>query len=617
VHDRIVVSGMGAATADYQWQLRGPLTPVNGGCSGLAWGTAPVEAAGTVAISGDGTYATTDHTVAVAGCYTYDGTLPATTTTLGATLPAGVPAETVNIAAYVPSIATTTSASTGVPGDSVQDTVVVTGTAGATATLSWQLRGPVEPVNGSCVGVTSWANAGVVATGTIAVSGDGTYHTSSSTFGLPGCYSYQDSLPATSTTAAVTVAAGDPAETSLVSPHQASVVTTASVQTGHPGDSVQDSVVVSGTGGAAATLTWQLRGPVAPVNGSCAGLDWGGAAVVDHGSIAVSHDGTYHTGASTFGLPGCYSYSDALPATPTSTGAIVAAGVPAETALISARVPVVSTTVSSQSAKVGDTVSDTVHVTGTGGAASTIAWQLRGPMAPVNGSCTRVVWTSAAVLAHGTINVTGDGTYRTPESTFTADGCYTYADVLAATPTTAAVALVAGDPNETTKVRPLISALTLHKLVKQAANSASYLDADQSDKLTGVYGIGETITWRIVVKNTGEAALTDVRVTDPSTPDCVATIPSLKPGETASYDCTSTAQGNLVNVATASDAKHKLSSSDSARIQVSDDAAAQMRLAYTGAAQLPLTLAGGLGLLVVGFILVLAASRKRFSKNES
>jgi uncharacterized repeat protein (TIGR01451 family) len=277
----------------------------------------------------------------------------------------------------------------------------------------------------------------------------------------------------------------------------------------------------------------------------------------------------------------------------------------------------VETTASSQSAKVGDTVSDTVQITGTGGAAVTLTWHLLGPVAAVNGSCTRLNWNGAAVLAHATINVSGDGSYKTPQSTFHADGCYTYTDALAATPTTAAVNLTAGDPNETTKVRPLIYALTLHKLVRQAANSSTYVEADTSDhNRTGLYSVGATVTWRIVVHNTGEATLTDISVSDPTTPSCATTIPTLAAGASATYDCTSTARDNLINVATATQAQHKLASSDSAQIQVSDAADAS-GLAYTGAGQLPLTLAIALSFLALGLVLLLAVARRRSGKYES
>ena len=73
-----------------------------------------------------------------------------------------------------------------------------------------------------------------------------------------------------------------------------------------------DSVSVGNTGGASGTLDWSLLGPPAPGAGrNCAGLDWSSAPTSDHGSIAVSGDGTYTTSTSTPAGDGCT-------ATPTS-----------------------------------------------------------------------------------------------------------------------------------------------------------------------------------------------------------------------------------------------------------------------------------------------------------
>ena len=65
--------------------------------------------------------------------------------------------------------------------------------ADATATLTWQLVGPVPAVNNACSGV-NWAQAPQVATGTISITRDGTYKTPATAIGTHGCYSFIESL---------------------------------------------------------------------------------------------------------------------------------------------------------------------------------------------------------------------------------------------------------------------------------------------------------------------------------------------------------------------------------------------------------------------------------------
>ena len=70
------------------------------------------------------------------------------------------------------------------------------------------------------------------------------------------------------------------------------------------------------------------------------------------------------------------------------------------------------------------------------------------------------------------------------------------------------------------------------------------------DSQTVIYG--ETATFTIVVKNTGNVTLTDVAVTDPLAPDCDATIGTLAVDEEHTYTCTvENVTAGFTNVATA------------------------------------------------------------------
>ncbi len=64
---------------------------------------------------------------------------------------------------------------------------------------------------------------------------------------------------------------------------------------------------------------------------------------------------------------------------------------------------------------------------------------------------------------------------------------------------------------------------------------------------------GGTATFTITVTNTGDVALTNVRVSDPLSPNCNRTIGTLAPGASSSYTCTrANVTANFTNVAVAS-----------------------------------------------------------------
>jgi hypothetical protein len=50
--------------------------------------------------------------------------------------------------------------------------------------------------------------------------------------------------------------------------------------------------------------------------------------------------------------------------------------------------------------------------------------------------------------------------------------------------------------------------------------------------------VGGTATFQITVTNTGDVPLTNVTVTDESTPDCNRSLGALDPGQSATYTCT-------------------------------------------------------------------------------
>ena len=424
-----------------------------------------------------------------------------------------------------PTVATTASAPDVQPGDGITDTVTVGATGGGSGSLAWTLLGPIPAApDGTCTGL-DWSGATTLDSGTLAVSGNGSYTTPTSTPIHAGCYTYVQSLTGSGFSGPVSTAPGDAGETVLVHPAQLS--TTASAVRILPGGQVNDSVVVSGRGVGAGTLDWTLVGPIAPApDGTCEGLDWSGAGTADQGTIEVTGDGTYATDASSPTAIGCYSYVQRLTDDSVGGPATTAAGDPGETVLVAK--PDLSTSISSASLQKGGAVSDEITVGGTGGAAGSLAWTLVGPVAPVSGSCADADWSGAATADQGTIAVDGDGTFVTPASPVPAAGCYGYAVTLTGGTYGGAVTSPAGARGEVALVTspapppppppppspPPSAAQPVHvTIVKHVTSKTTTL--------------GHDLTYRLVASNSGPGTAGNVQIID--TPGSKLRLVSVKP----------------------------------------------------------------------------------------
>jgi hypothetical protein len=303
---------------------------------------------------------------------------------------------------------------------------------------------------------------------------------------IVGCYSWVDTLSGNYPTP-TTGGAGSSNEVLLVAPHQPTLATTAAMSSGAGGTkSVVDKITVAssgigsayGTGApASAALTWSLLGPVAPVSGSCATVDWtaAGVPVKDTGTITVTGDGPYTTTPPTaLTAINCYSYTEDLAATTDSLAATSLAGIPAETVQLFDP-PVVATTTSATLVFPNTSLSDSVALTQASGQAGSLAWTLVGPVAPVNGSCAAVTWTNAPTVpsGSGTVATTATtGTVTTGPVTVTTVGCYSWVDTVTGPAFLGQTLLPAGTANEVVQVQPFQPTLTTTATVTTAANGS-------------------------------------------------------------------------------------------------------------------------------------------------
>ncbi len=249
-----------------------------------------------------------------------------------------------------PILRTQASAQTVVPGAAIHDTVVVSRTGGAAGSFFWSLIGPVAPgPDGRCpgVGAPEWPEAGVLASGTVATTGDGTYVTPDYVVGAAdvGCLTYTESRPETPTTWPVTSPPGIAEETLLVRRPKSTpcVTTVASRQQALVGARLFDHVRVGCIGGPdRVQVRWTAHGPLAPRAGStgdagCDGIPpsaWLRAPVAARGAFTAIRPGTYDTVPFTVSAPGCYTFSETVAATATTLPTRTAPGIAVETALV-------------------------------------------------------------------------------------------------------------------------------------------------------------------------------------------------------------------------------------------------------------------------------------------
>ena len=476
--DGIVVSGTdiapgnstGAPTSgSIAWALRGPVSLPTGGCStvtGTEWSASPVAASGALTPTANTTYNTPSTSNLTLGtCYSYTETLAATTDSAAYSVAAGGTTETVAVPP-APSVSTLTSATSPNPRSTVSDSITVAGTNGGSGSISWQLLGPVSAPGSGCSAVTGaeWTAAPVFASGTKSITGDQSHLTlpaSGVVLGAPGCYSWADNVAGSTFPGTTQLPAGSSGEVFQAQVLQPELVTTIQPAVSAGTETVDDSIVVSGTDispsnstGAptSGTIDWVLYGPVSVPSGGCGnvtGTAWGTATVAGSGTIALTGNGTYATpSSSSLTLDSCYSYADDLAATTDSAPYDVAAGVVTETADVPP--PPSVTSLAPSTAPSYSQISDTVTISGLNGYTGTLTWQLIGPMAPASGgSCAGINWANAPSppVGQGTLNVTSDGSVVTGPVSIGGIGCYAWADSFSGT-FPGSSAITAGAANE-------------------------------------------------------------------------------------------------------------------------------------------------------------------------
>jgi hypothetical protein len=234
------------------------------------------------------------------------------------------------------------------------------------------------------------------------------------------------------------------AETTIVRGHP-HITTQVSAQETAPGASITDSVVVTGLGALSAPVKVELWGPFPTTEAvRCDGTP------LATSTLTATGDGTYTSAPTTLDRAGYYTYRESIDATDAYAGAATECGEVSETTFARAT-PAVTTVVSNQAVRPGARIFDRIKVTGLGRTPAQVEVRLFGPFA------SRAAMTCGGTpLWKGTVPVSGDGEFRSPQVRVPRSGFYTYRELIVGTPTVASVQTECGEEAETSLARPLI-----------------------------------------------------------------------------------------------------------------------------------------------------------------
>ncbi|MDX6566021.1 MAG: hypothetical protein QOE10_1683 [Gaiellales bacterium] len=400
-------------------------------CDGAAVFTASYDASGPL------TFVTPPAAFAVPGWYVYQEVVPGDADNLGLTTPCGARSELVQVQAQ-PTLGTTVSSAVVSPGTAIVDHVAVAGLAGQQVTISAALYGPFPTASAiACTGTPAW-------TGTLTATADGTYDTAPVTLAQAGYYTYQESIAGSDLVKAVTSTCSDTAETSVATGTPA-LATQVSAQDAAPGDTITDTVAVSGIGVLELPVQVQLYGPYP----SRAAIDCSGTPVWT-GTFTAKGDGEYETAEVKVAAAGYYTYHESIVAGQANAAAQTACADTAETSFVQAT-PSVETLVSDAVVRPGSSITDRIKVTGLGTTEATIGVELFGPFAS-----RAAVSCAGTPVYSGKLTAKGDGTVTSAAVKLRSVGFYTFRERIAATALVAAVGTDCADVAETSLAAPLI-----------------------------------------------------------------------------------------------------------------------------------------------------------------
>jgi uncharacterized repeat protein (TIGR01451 family) len=419
-------------------------------------------------------------------------------------------------------------------GSTVHDLVTVTGSDGGptpsgSVTVDWF-------ATGSCSG------AAVASSGPIALVGGQAHATGfSQTPATPGSYGFKAHYGGDATY----LPSDGPCEPLTVTQAAPSMTTTASGPI-TVGGAMYDAATLTGAVTAIGPVTFTIYGPG---DTSCT------TALATLGSAGKTVDpngnGTYTSAGFSPLSAGVYRWRAFFTGDATNTPTSTACNDANETSTATPATPSISTS-ATLSVTLGDTIRDRATLSGAIAATGAVTFKL---YAPGDSTCSSPITTLGT--ASSTVDTNGNGSYTSATFTPGATGAYRWRAFFAGDANNGAASTACNEAGETSTVNapppPPVPTpgLTTPPVAPSPAISITKGPEEQS-VLTG-----GTAIWTIVVTNTGNVALTNVRVADALAQDCARTsvdIPALgvlAPGASIAYQCMLTkVTTSLTNTAT-------------------------------------------------------------------
>ena len=470
IADSATLSG---ATAD----AGGTITFRAYGPSDNSCANTPAFTSNAIAVSGNGSYGPVSFIPATAGTYHWIATYSGDAKNLGSAGACGDAGENDTVNKVNPTIATTASG-TVIVGADVSDTATVSGGLNPTGTVTFNLYGPND---------ATCANDPIFTSANRPLSG-GSATSAAFTTSQVGTYRWIATYNGDANNNAVSGACNDSGESVVVNPASPSITTSlvAGNESGTSisvdlGTSVHDtSILTNATATAGGTVHYRVYS-----NAACTTL------FSDAGTVPVVNGVPGNSLSVPFNTAGTYYWQADYSGDANNSSASSACNL--ETVSVGLNTPTITTNASA-SVVAGGQVHDTATLADGFNPTGTITFRLYGPN---DATCaTAPVFTS-------TVNVNGNDDYVSSAFTTTSAGVYRWIATYNGDVNNAVVAGSCNDANENVVVTT--PNLDVVKLV--ATNDGAFGP-------TSVANPGDTLHYQITISNSGNAAATNVPVSD-------------------------------------------------------------------------------------------------------
>ncbi|MGH9125183.1 MAG: beta strand repeat-containing protein [Acidimicrobiales bacterium] len=468
ISDTATLTGGDAPTGTITFTVYGP---GNTTCAGTG------VASHTVAVTGDGSYASGSFPAAIAGTYRFIAAYSGDANNSAESTGCNDANESVVVTPAAPTLVTHAS-STVAAGGTIQDTATLSGGASPMGTITITLFGPN---NAACTGTP-------IQSTTDPVNGDGDYTSTPFVVNAAGTYQYVAVYGGDANNAGATSACGAANESVVVTPAAPTIATQASapVAVGNP---ITDVATLSGGDNPTGTITFNVFGPH---NATCTG------APVFSSTMAVTGDGNYTSNPFTPTMAGTYRFVDSYSGDANNAPTASACGAANESVAVGVASPTIVTTASAP-VVAGGNISDIAVLSGGVTPSGTITFDVFGPN---NATCT------GAPLFTSTVPVAGNGSYASAPFTTTLAGTYQFVASYSGDANNGAVTSACDAANESVVVAKAGPAIATQASAPVTVGGA----ISDSATLSGGTGPSGTITFQVFGPNnatcTGAAAFT-------------------------------------------------------------------------------------------------------------